>query len=271
MKKLLIIIILLCSYEGFTQAKDTLFVENGHVWYSSKYGSLIEGNKDVYRDFFPAYDKDGLVTIWNNNKRVLKDYALSGLFLNGSGAVTDAQKRAWLESKKIGFAVSSSCGSALPTGASTSALQTAGNASLTNIDAKLTNNATTTLQTAGNASLTNIDTKLTNIDTKLTNNATTTLQTAGNVSLATIATNTTPVISTNAVQELRITTAVSGTIASGARFISVANIDTANATFNGEVFVAGEESTYPIILNTTYPAINYVGAVGAILKIIIIR
>lgn len=211
MKKLLIIIIILCSYEGFSQAKDTLFVENGYVWYSSKYG-LLEANKDVHRDFFPVYDGNE-VTIKNNGKR-FPAWKLSELFLNGSGAVTDAQKRAWLESKKI----SSSGGSALPSGASTSALQT-----------------------------------------------------AGNVILATIATNTTPVISTNVVQELRITTATSGTIASGARFISVANIGTANANFNGEVFVAGEESTYPIILNTTYPAISYIGAVGAILKIIIIR
>lgn len=245
MKKLLIIIIILCSYEGFSQAKDTLFVENGYVWYSSKYG-LLEASKDVHRDFFPVYIGNE-VTIKNNGK-TLPTWKLSDLFLGGSGAVTDAQKKAWLESKKVGFAVSSSGSSALPTGASTSALQT-----------------------AGNASLTNIDTKLTNIDTKLTNNATTTLQTAGNAILATIATNTTPVISTNVVQELRITTATSGTIAAGARFISVANIGTANATFNGEVFIAGEESTYPIILNTTYPTINYVGAVGAILKIIIIR
>lgn len=241
MKKLLIIIIILCSYEGFSQAKDTLFVENGYVWYSSKYG-LLEASKDVHRDFFPVYIGNE-VTIKNNGK-TLPTWKLSDLFLGGSGAVTDAQKKAWLESKKVGFAVSSS----VATGASTSALQT-----------------------AGNASLTNIDTKLTNIDTKLTNNATTTLQTAGNASLATIATNTTPVISTTVVQELRITTAISGTIAAGARFISVANIGTANATFNGEVFTAGEESTYPIILNTTYPAINYIGAVGAILKIIIIR
>jgi hypothetical protein len=49
----------------------------------------------------------------------------------------------------------------LPTGASTSALQTTGNTSLSSIDTKLTNNATTTLQTTGNTSLSSIDTKLT--------------------------------------------------------------------------------------------------------------
>jgi hypothetical protein len=42
---------------------------------------------------------------------------------------------------------------------STSALQTAGNTSLSSIDTKLANNATTTLQAAGNTSLSNIDTK----------------------------------------------------------------------------------------------------------------
>jgi hypothetical protein len=67
----------------------------------------------------------------------------------------------------------------LPTGASTSALQTTGNSSLSSIDTKLTNNATTTLQTTGNSSLSSID-------TKLTNNATTTLQTTGNTSLGNI-------------------------------------------------------------------------------------
>jgi hypothetical protein len=67
----------------------------------------------------------------------------------------------------------------LPTGASTSALQTTSNSSLSSIDTKLTNNATTTLQTAGNSSLSSID-------TKLTNNATTTLQTTGNTSLGNI-------------------------------------------------------------------------------------
>jgi hypothetical protein len=48
----------------------------------------------------------------------------------------------------------------LPTGASTSALQTTSNSSLSSIDTKLTNNATTTLQTTGNTSLGNIDTKI---------------------------------------------------------------------------------------------------------------
>ena len=81
----------------------------------------------------------------------------------------------------------------LPSGASTSSLQTTGNTSLSSIDTKLTNNATTTLQTTGNTSLSSIDTKLTttntslnSIDTKLINNATTTLQTTGNTSLSSI-------------------------------------------------------------------------------------
>jgi hypothetical protein len=62
--------------------------------------------------------------------------------------------------------------SALPTGASTSANQSTGNASLSSIDGKLTNNATSTLQTAGNASLSSIDGKVSTEakqDTQITN------------------------------------------------------------------------------------------------------
>lgn len=55
--------------------------------------------------------------------------------------------------------------SALPTGASTSALQTAGNASIASVDTKLTSQATAALQTSGNASLTSIDSKVTAVDT----------------------------------------------------------------------------------------------------------
>jgi len=69
---------------------------------------------------------------------------------------------------------------ALPVGAATAALQTAGNNSLASIDSKIPSGlATSAKQDTGNSSLSSID-------TKLTSQATAALQTAGNASLTSI-------------------------------------------------------------------------------------
>jgi hypothetical protein len=72
--------------------------------------------------------------------------------------------------------------SVLPTGASTSALQTTGNTSLSTIATNTTGVSTAANQTAGNASLATIATNTTGVSTAAN-------QTTGNTSLATIATN----------------------------------------------------------------------------------
>jgi hypothetical protein len=90
----------------------------------------------------------------------------------------------------------------LPSGASTSALQTTGNSSLSSIDTKLSSQATAANQATGNASLSSIDTQLnsqataanqstgnsslSSIDTKLTSQATAANQSTGNSSLSSI-------------------------------------------------------------------------------------
>lgn len=96
---------------------------------------------------------------------------------NGSGNLTDISVDA---SGNVNTNVISSV---LPTGASTSALQTTGNTSLSTIVTNTTGVATAANQTTANASLSTIATNTTGVSTA-------TLQTTGNSSLATIASQT---------------------------------------------------------------------------------
>lgn len=204
MKKLLTIALLMfCSFQGFSQAMDTLYISGGNVWYASKFGNLQAG-KDVYRDFFSIYNADGTVTVKNNSK-VLGTWKFSDIYI--AGTTTIAQKKAYFESNKLGMVVtgSGSSTSALPANASQADKQDIAKTALDLLHTDLANNATTTLQSAGNTSLstiaTNSGTQATSakqdlaktaldlLHTDLANNATTTLQTAGNTSLSTIATN----------------------------------------------------------------------------------
>jgi hypothetical protein len=67
-----------------------------------------------------------------------------------------------------------------------------------------------------------------------------------------------------------VSSSAAGTISAGARFISFANVGSANGVVNGVPLFAGETWTFPIVLSATYPAISF-NATGTIFHIISIQ
>jgi len=176
-----------CGSVSFTVAgtwTGTITVElsqDNSTWYTTSYVALASGNT---ASSFTA-NTSGQINVVGyaycrlKGATVATGTAVISLIASNKVATINMDHPLAAGSNNIGSIRDITGTITLPTLASTSTLQTAGNSSLSSIDGKLTSVATSTLQTTGNTSLATIATNTTSI-------ATSALQTTGNSSLSSI-------------------------------------------------------------------------------------